>query len=203
MPRTARPIDSSGDSAYHITVRGNNRRATFMDEEDKCVFLAILANAKKKHSFELFHYVIMTNHFHLMIRPESGRYLWKIMKDINQKYSLFHKKKYAFIGHLWQGRYNSEIVADDGYALTAGLYIELNPVRAGMVNAPEEYEWSSYEHYAFGRKNPLVDENPAFRTLGPSYEKRRGWYQRLASMWRARSVPKGTVPMGGKSVIEA
>jgi putative transposase len=119
------------------------------------------------------------------------------MKGLNQAYSLYFKTEYGTSGHLWQNRFKSIIVGHDGYLLTAGIYIELNPVRAGIVSRPEEYRWSSYRYYTLGEPNHLISPAPSYVALGKSGEERKEMYRKLTAMWlqnKKGTVPKGTVP---------
>ena len=187
MPRIARIIDSSG-GCYHITTRGNNRQLVFHDDRDKFVFLCCLAAAKKKFVFKIFHYVLMDNHVHMVLSPNDGRELKLIMKAINLTYSLEHKKKYGRTGHLWESRYDSRIVRHDRYMLEAGIYDELNPIRANMVVSPGDYRWSSYEFNSFGVHSRLLDKSPAFLSLGDSDSERRAAYKLLVEMVKDRGL---------------
>ncbi len=147
MPRTARVAPK--EHIYHILTRGNNRQDVFGDEEDNRRYLDILLHYKEKYHFNLYHYVMMTNHVHLVIEPsEGGGSLSEIMKGINQAYARHYKRKYNHFGHFWQDRYKSIIISKDEYLLACGSYVELNPVRAKMAEDPKDYRWSSYRVYA-------------------------------------------------------
>ncbi len=178
MPRSARLVAT--DLPHHVIMRGNNRRHVFHDDADQLKYLSLLAQVKKKFGFKLYHYVLMGNHVHLLIEVAARNELAAVMQGINQRYSLWYKKKYGFVGHLWQGRYASFIIDTDAYLLTCGIYIELNPVRAGIVERPEDYPWSSYHAYAFDKDEPLIDDNP----LMPKTKERSGIYRELTEEWR-------------------
>ncbi len=179
MPRTARIIDPEG--VYHVICRGNNKAMIFRDDRDWIVYKNIVARCKATLPFKLMHYVLMGNHVHLILGLDQRAPLSKIMKRISQEYAQYHARRYGFIGHLWQDRYKSLLVAKDSYLLTCGIYIELNPVRAGIVQTPAEYRWSSYGYYALGKKDDLIDEDPLFSTLGNDDRQRRTTYQRLCA----------------------
>ena len=140
---------------HHITTRGNRRSDLFKDEEDYLMYLAILKEVKTKLPFELYCYCLMTNHVHLEIKTTDIS-ISKIMKRINQIYAQYFNKKYNYIGHLFQDRYHSEIIKDTAQMLTTTSYIHLNPVRASMVNRPEEYEYSSYRMYIGKKEEKLI-----------------------------------------------
>ena len=144
MARTARIIDPSG-GYYHVINRGNNRAAIFHDAFDFKAFLRIVEETRNEVAFRMPYYVLMSNHYHLllMMPPDRGRDLKDVMKTVNQAYSLYYRRKYRFIGRIWQGRFKSFIITSDTYFHACGRYIEANPVRAGIVTDPSEYPWSS------------------------------------------------------------
>jgi putative transposase len=164
MPRTARIAPK--EFVYHVLTRGNNKQAIFKDDNDYLKYIEILKKYKGKYLFKLYHYVLMTNHVHLVIEPsQEGGELYQIMKGINLSYAQHFKNKYKYTGHFWQDRFKSIIVSKDEYLLTCGSYVELNPVRARMVKEPKEYRWSSYGANAYGKKNDLVDGHVIYGTL--------------------------------------
>ena len=126
-----------------ITCRGNRRSDLFKAEEDYIVFLAIGKEVMEKLPFKLYSYCLMTNHVHLQIKTFDDN-ISQIMKRINQIYAQYFNKTYNYIGHLFQDRYHSEVIATDEQLLSTSRYIHLNPVRANMVEKPEDYQWSSY-----------------------------------------------------------
>ena len=136
-------------AGYHIMCRGNHRLEIFRDDEDRQVFLSMLAQVKEKRPFKLHAYCLMSNHIHFhleTIETDPG----KIMKQLNMKYAIFFNKKYRFVGQLMQGRFRAEVVEDDRYFLALNRYIHLNPVEAGIVLHPKDYQWSSYNAYVEG-----------------------------------------------------
>jgi putative transposase len=142
-------------SMHHITTRGNRRSDIFKDEQYYIIYLAILKEVKTKLPFELYCHCLMTNHVHLEIKTTDISIL-KIMKRINQIYAQYFNTKYNYIGHLFQDRYHSEIIKGTAQMLTTASYIHLNPVRASMVNRPEEYEYSSYNMYIGKKEERLI-----------------------------------------------
>src|SRR4030042_771285 len=134
MPRTARIAPN--EYVYHILTRGNNRQNVFKDKKDYEKYLGILKRYKEKYKFKLYHYVLMTNHVHLVLETaQKGGNLSEIMKGINLSYAQYYKKRYRHIGHFWQDRYKSIIISKDNYLLACGSYVDLNPVRAKIVEA--------------------------------------------------------------------
>src|SRR4030043_1471070 len=172
MPRTARIAPK--ECVYHILSRGNNRQDIFKDERDHKKYIEILQKYKDRYRFKLYHYVLMENHVHLVFEPtDRGGSLAEVMKGINLSYAQYYKGRYKHIGHFWQDRYKSIIIGKDEYLLACGSYVELNPVRGNIVNAPKDYKWSSYNVYAYGRKDSIVDENSIYKELSKDGSERR------------------------------
>lgn len=191
MPRPARTAPS--DYIYHVLARGNNRKNIFREESDYLKYLEIVARYKEQYRFRLYHYVLMTNHIHLVLEPTGqGGTLAQIMKCINLSYTRYFMHKYRWTGHFWQDRYKSIIIAKDDYLLACGSYVELNPVRAKMAADPKEYRWSSYNAYAYGRKDLLLDEHPIYEQLSADEKERRQKYRELVKgMLQEKKAMKG------------
>jgi REP element-mobilizing transposase RayT len=134
------------DALYHVTARGNNRQAIFLEEADKRTFLDTLATAVSRFDLHLFAFCLMDNHYHLFLRTPKGN-LSRAMHWLNCTYTRRIFQKYHRGGHLLQGRYKAVVVADEGHWLHLSMYLHLNPVRAGMVQDPADYEWSSFRDY--------------------------------------------------------
>jgi putative transposase len=176
MPRAAR-IAPKG-SVFHVLTRGNNRQDVFKDEGDYGRYIEILQKYKERYGFRLYHYVLMTNHVHLVLETtEKGDSLAEIMKGINLSYAQYYKGRYRHIGHFWQDRYKSILISKDNYLLACGSYVELNPVRAKVVEDPGEYRWSSYNNYAYGRRDDLVEEHSIYQELSNDERERRRKYR--------------------------
>lgn len=144
MPRVQR---KKGEfSTYHIIQRGNERNNIFLRDEDKLKFLDIITRASKKYNFLVYCYCLMDNHVHLLIY-DNGNDISKIMKSISISYVAYFNRFYKRVGHLFQDRFRSEIIDEDPYLLEVSRYIHNNPVKAGIVEKPEEYKWSSYNIY--------------------------------------------------------
>lgn len=206
MPRTARVAPK--EHIYHILTRGNNRQDVFGDEEDNRRYLDILLRYKEKYHFNLYHYVLMTNHVHLVIEPsEGGGNLSEIMKGINLAYARHYKRKYSHIGHFWQDRYKSIIISKDEYLLACGSYVELNPVRAKMAEDPKDYRWSSYRVYAYGTRNVLIDEHPVYLQLSEYEGERKKKYREFVrGMLKEKDAMKGEMDRrmvyGGENFVK-
>lgn len=123
--------------------RGIRRQAIYLEEGDFQVFLSIMKNGLEKYGCILHAYCLMTNHFHLLLETSEND-VAKYMKYLASSYAIYFNRKYAYQGHLFEGRYKACLVADDAYFLQTSRYIHLNPSKAGIVEYPEDYRWSSY-----------------------------------------------------------
>jgi len=165
--------------AQHVIQRGNNRDVIFVADEDYQYYLKKLGDACKKYECELHAYVLMTNHVHLLITPNTAHGISKVMQTIGRYYVQYFNYQYQRTGTLWEGRYKATLIDSEDYLLRCSRYIELNPVRAGMVKVPADYPWSSYHFNALGRENKLITPHAIYNALGVSNEKRRLNYHAL------------------------
>jgi len=154
MPRAARKKSASG--IYHIIIRGINKQTIFSDEEDNDEFIRILSECKRVSGFDLYAYCLMENHAHLLIK-EGTESIEQIMKRIGTRYVIRYNRKYQRSGHLFQDRFKSEVVEDDGYFLTVLRYIHQNPQKAGLGKGPDLYPWSSCRDYISNKGITDVD----------------------------------------------
>lgn len=191
MPRAARVAPK--EYVYHVMTRGNNRQTVFRDKEDFQRYLEVVQQYRTKYKFKLYRYVLMGNHAHLVLRPsENGGALSQIMKGINLTYAYHYKKKYRHTGHFWQDRYKSIIVAEDEYLMACGSYVELNPVRAHIVQEPKDYRWSSYNVYAHGKEDNLVDKQPVYQGFARNAVERQNKYREFVrGMLKEKKAMKG------------
>ena len=149
----ARPLRIAFPGAfYHVTSRGNERKAVFKSKRDREKFLEYLESATLRYEARIHAYCLMDTHYHLLLETPSGN-LSQIMRHINGAYTTHFNVKRERSGHLFQGRYKAILVDIDEYAKELSRYIHLNPVRAKMVEAPEEYDWSSYKFYIGKQKS--------------------------------------------------
>jgi len=163
----------------HVIVRGNNRNEIFCADEDYRFYLDKLQQACDKHGCDIHAYVLMTNHVHLLITPHEEQSLGKTMQTLGRYYVQYYNDSYQRSGTLWEGRYKATLVDSEAYLLTCMRYIELNPVRAGMVAHPSEYPWSSYTHNALGKLDKQVTPHREYRRLGKTDEERQSAYRQL------------------------
>lgn len=153
MPRSTRPKSQTG--IYHVMLRGINRQQIFIDDEDKERFVETVKRFKKESCYEVYAYCLMNNHVHLLLK-ESSESIGQVMKRICGSYVYWYNRKYGRIGHLFQERFRSEAVEDQEYFLTVFRYIHQNPLKAGVSQSLEKWEWSSYHDY-FGRRAFIAD----------------------------------------------
>lgn len=150
----------------HVIQRGNNRSAIFADEEDYEFYLKKLGDACQKHQCDLHAYVLMTNHVHLLLTPHAKGGIGKVMQMLGRYYVQYFNYRYSRTGTLWEGRYKASVIDSEQYLLTCSRYIELNPVRAGMVEHPRDYLWSSYHFNAMGVGSALIKPHSIYNDLG-------------------------------------
>ena len=162
--------------SQHVIQRGNNRCDIFRSPEDYEVFLSLLREALTKHPLELHAYVLMTNHVHFMVTPDSARALPGVMQSLECRYVRYFNDRYLRTGGLFDGRYRALMVDDERYWFMCMRYIELNPVRAGLVVTPDAYPWSSYHANALGKSDAIVAPHPLYLALGAtSTDRERSW----------------------------
>lgn len=168
MPRRAR-LAVPG-IPWHIIQRGNNRSACFYAETDYRRYLQDLGEQAGKYGCRVHAYCLMTNHVHLLVTPQRTESAGLMMKHLGQRYVQYINRTYRRSGTLWEGRYRSCLAQEDTYVLACYRYIELNPVRAGMVDHPADYAWSSYGCNGQGMENELISPHPLYAALGASRE---------------------------------
>lgn len=142
---------------YHITSRGNQREQIFWDNKDREKFKNILIRTKERYSYLLHAYVLMNNHYHLLIETPYAN-IKQVMQNINTSYTVYINKRHKRTGHLLQGRYKAFIIDKESYLLELGRYIHQNPVRAGIVKRPEDYKWSSYREYIYKNNKETITD---------------------------------------------
>ena len=177
MPR--RPRLNAAGVAVHIIQRGNNRSVCFFAEEDYLFYGHHLGELAQRFGCALHAYVFMTNHVHLLLTPAKAGSASLMMKHLGQRYVQYINRQYRRSGTLWEGRYRSCLMQSEGYVLACMRYIELNPVRAGMVRHPREYRWSSYAANAEGERDALLSAHEQYLLLAREDKARREAYREL------------------------
>ena len=179
MPRRARLVLAG--IPLHVTQRGVNRAAIFLDDEDRHHFRRLLREACAAHCIAIHAFVLMDNHVHLLLTPSKPESLAPAMRVLGQSYVQAFNARHGRCGTLWQGRFKSCLVDSDRYLLTVCRYIELNPVRAAMVTAPENYRWSSVHTHLGAACDPLITPHPVYLALAHTFAERiaayREWLQ--------------------------
>jgi putative transposase len=177
MPR--RPRLTLPDIPLHIIQRGNDRSVCFYAEADFLFYLDWLARAAHDTGCAVNAYCLMSNHVHLLLTPSTPESPGALMKMLGQRYVQYVNRTYRRSGTLWEGRFRSCLLQDEGYLLECHRYIELNPVRAAMVEHPAMYRWSSYRANAQGEASPLLKPHPLYRGLGRTVADRQAAYREL------------------------
>ena len=203
MPRRAR-LRFAG-VPLHIIQRGNNRITCFFAEQDYRFYLCHLEELAQRFECGVHAYVLMTNHVHLLITPSETDSASLLMKHLGQRYVQYVNRVYQRSGTLWEGRFKSSLVQRQGYLLNCQRYIELNPVRAGMVPHPRDYPWSSYGANGDLRASALVTPHDGYVALGETPEQRAAEYRRLfqseldeAALKEIRSAANGGFALGNQ-----
>jgi REP element-mobilizing transposase RayT len=155
----ARPLRIEYDGAlYHVTSRGNERKAIFRDDEDRLSFLDTLQKVNERYNWICHGYCLMSNHYHLIIETPDCN-LSKGMRQLNGVYTQLFNRRHHRVGHIYQGRYKSILIEKESYLLEVSRYVVLNPVRAKAVKRPEDWKWSSYRGTA-GLEKPHKSITP-------------------------------------------
>lgn len=151
---------------HHIIQRGNNRQAIFGGTADYELLLGLVDEHARKQHVAIHGYVLMSNHFHLLATPETEEGIPQLMQAVGRGYVRNFNLRHGRTGTLWEGRYRSTVIQAERYLLACMVYMDLNPVRAGMVADPADYRWSSHEHYTGRRVDKLITPHPLYWELG-------------------------------------
>lgn len=187
MPRFGRVVVPG--YPHHIIQRGHNKQVVFAEEADLEYYLATLADFKDALGVQVHAFCLMTNHVHLVLQPgEEIASLGRLMKRLAGRQTRHVNRQEGRSGTLWESRYKSSPIQTDAYLLACCRYVELNPVRAGMVERPEGYRWSSYrQRVADAAHYPWLDMHPCFEVLGATEQERRAHYREFVYS----SIPPG------------
>ena len=164
---------------HHVIQRGNNRQPIFASLEDYQVLLDLLYENAKKFNVALHAYVLMSNHFHLLATPATTDGLPQMMQAVGRRYVRYFNDRQKRTGTLWEGRYKSTLIQTDRYLLACMAYMDLNPVRAGLVPGPQDYPWSSYGHFTGQCIDKLITPHPLVWELGNTPFAREAAYAQL------------------------
>lgn len=177
MPR--KPRFNLAGIPQHIIQRGNNRDPCFYSEEDYRHYLDDLRESALKYDCRIHAYVLMTNHVHLLVTPMVENGISQMMQALDRRYVKYFNYAHQRTGTLWEGRFKSSLIDSEIYLLTCMCYIELNPVRARMVEHPGEYKWSSYQYNAQMSNDKLIEYHPIYMGLGETFDNRQYVYREL------------------------
>ena len=173
---------------HHVIQRGNNGQAIFSSAADYRYLLDLIRTHARQCQVAVHAYVLMSNHFHLLLTPQDGVGLPRMMQDVGRSYVQYFNRKQQRTGTLWDGRYRSTVLQTERYLLQCMAYIDLNPVRAGMVPGPQDYPWSSHAHYIGQRGDPLLSPHPLYWEMGNTPFAREAAYQ----AWVQAGVESGS-----------
>jgi putative transposase len=163
----------------HIIQRGNNRNACFFGDSDRLCYLGVLGTLAPQFDCAVHAYVLMGNHVHLLLTPGTDEGASLLMANVGQRYVQYINRTYRRVGSLWQGRFRSCLVDTDSYFLRCQRYVELNPVRAGIVSRPEDYPWSSHRANGLGVPDALVTPHACYFGLGADAGERQARYRSI------------------------
>ncbi|MCE9633002.1 MAG: transposase [Methylophilales bacterium] len=201
MPRRARL--SLHNVPWHIIQRGNNRGDCFFADEDYQRYLSELTTLAPKFECAIHAYVLMTNHVHLLLTPKNPDSAALLMKNLGQRYVQYVNRSYNRSGTLWEGRFRSCLTQTENYVLACYRYIEMNPVRAGMVKNPKDYLWSSFHANGGGEPSDIITPNEEYLRLGKTSEERLAAYNALfeneissATLHEIRTATNGNYALG-------
>ena len=164
---------------HHILQRGNNRQPIFSTAPDRQIFVDLLHAACSKFAVALHAYVLMDNHFHLLATPEAVDSLPRMMQAVGRSYVRYYNNSQGRTGTLWDGRYKSVLIQADSYLMACMVYVDLNPVRSGLVAQAGDYAWSSHGHYAGLRADKSISPHPLIWELGNTPFSREAKYREL------------------------
>lgn len=172
----------------HVIHRGHNRMVVFLDDEDRQRYMGWLLEALREHDIALHAWVLMGNHLHMLWTAPSAAAGSGAMASVARRYAQHYNRRYARSGTIWEGRYRSTVVTSPDYVLACYRYIDLNPVRAGLVEHPAAWPWSSYLHHTGQRVDDFIADHPLYWDLGNTPFERQAAYARFCQHERASEV---------------
>jgi putative transposase len=192
--------------ALHVVQRGNNRNACFVGDHDYFCYLTYLRRLSAKHGCVVHAYCLMTNHVHLLLTPNAPEACTNLIRDLGRHYVPYFNRRYGRTGTLWEGRYRSCVVESGDYVLACYRYIEMNPVRAGMVAHPRAYPWSSYSANTGDAVDVVASPHVEYLALGEDVHRRRAMYLQLfdsplgeSAIAAIRDATNGSLPLASES----
>lgn len=165
----------------HVIFRGSQKGGVFRRGADFVHYYGLLIKYANKFEITVNHYCLMPNHVHIKVRTINDK-LAKFKHGVQSSYAKYFCKKYGKVGHIWQGHGKTPLIEDDVYDATCSIYIEKNPIEAGLVTRPENWYWSSYRHYALGEPDDLITDDPFYLHMGKTTKKRQMAYRKYFAL---------------------
>jgi len=206
MPRPPR-IAFNG-AIYHVTIHGNNDETVFRDDQDDRTYLHLLTRMLRRRAISLLAYGLMTNHIHLVVRTPQAN-ISVAMQWLHGCYAAAFNRRHRRRGHLFGDRFFTSVVDSDEYLLESTRYIHLNPVRAGLVQRPEDYRWTSYPRYIGGNEELVpVEPDLVLKLLSKNPQRRESLYQRfiedgLTGLWTPKQEGVSRIAIAAAAVLDA
>ena len=175
---------------HHVIQRGNNRQPIVLDEADRKMLYSLWLEESLRHKVAVNAYVLLDNHFHMLLTPPSDEAMSLMMQSVGRTYVRYFNKRHDRSGTLWEGRYKSSLVDSEAYLLTCMAYIDLNPVRAGAADSPEAFNWSSYKHLSGQKIDKLVTPHALYWGLGNTPFAREAAYAEFVASGLSESIQK-------------
>jgi putative transposase len=176
---------------------GTTGDAILFQAPDYLAFLRALGHTQRRYPLRLFGYCLMTNHFHLLLSPDPGQSISRILQSLSVAHTWHYHRAQGTVGHIWQGRFKSPVIQDDDHALVVLRYVEAKPLRAGMVSSLASYPWSSYRVHGMGRTDPLLTRLPAWETLAKDDARRQAYWRQ----WLHTPVTEAELSAVRRSVV--
>ena len=175
---------------HHVIQRGNNRQPIVLDETDRKMLYSLWLEESLRHKVAVNAYVLLDNHFHMLLTPPSDEAMSLMMQSVGRTYVRYFNKRHNRSGTLWEGRYKSSLVDSEAYLLTCMAYIDLNPVRAGLAESAEAFNWSSYKHLSGQKIDKLVTPHALYWGLGNTPFAREAAYAEFVASGLSESIQK-------------
>ena len=203
MPSIARKHQLQTSLIYHVLNRGNARQDLFHADQDYRYFERLLLRYTKAHHIRLYHWALMTNHYHLCLELPSPEELSKAMAGLQRAYVHYHHRTYDSSGFLFQGRFKSQPIQKERYLLACGRYIEQNPVKGGLVSTAAAYPYSSARCYVTGQWDELITVDPLYDTFGTTPTERAVSYRTfLEQPVEGHELFETEAPMGDETFVK-
>ena len=175
---------------HHVIQRGNNRQPIVLDEADRRMLYSLWLEESQRHKVAVNAYVLLDNHFHMLLTPPSDEAMSLMMQSVGRSYVRYFNKRHNRSGTLWEGRYKSSLIDSEAYLLTCMAYIDLNPVRAGVAESAEDFSWSSYKHLAGQNIDKLVTPHALYWGLGNTPFAREAAYAEFVAGGLSAAIQK-------------